>query len=331
MAAGWGVKVLGLGHHLPGRVVDNAEIETRCGLSSGWIERRTGVRQRHWVTNETSSQMAALAACEALTEAGLAPNEIDLILNASGTQQQAIPDGGPLVQCALGLAESGVPCFSVHATCLSFLVALQLAAHLIAAGTYRRVLIVSADIASCGLDFEAPESAALLGDAAAAAVLGPTPPGEGSRLHAARFATFGKGATLTQIRGGGSGCHPNHPRTRPQDNLFEMNGLQVLKLTRQHAAPFLEALRPGLSCGLPGIRWVIPHQASKMGMELMQAYGWPQARTLTTLARYGNCVAASVPLTLSCAVREGTVRRDDELLLVGTGAGLSLGGLILTY
>lgn len=325
------VKIAGLGCYLPPRVVSNAQLEARCNLPDGWIEQRTGVRQRRWVEEETAAFMAAQAAADAAADAGLCLGQIDLILNASGTPQQALPDGGPLVQRELGLGDSGIPCFSVHATCLSFVVALNVAARFLLAGPYRRILIVSADVASCGLDFDEPESASLLGDAAAAAVLVRTPAGEGSRLSAFHLATYGCGAELTQIRGGGSGKHPNHPATRPQDNLFHMKGLQVLKLTRQHGRDFLERLSPGLSRGLGGIRWVVPHQASKIGLDMLQHYGWPPERLLLTLERFGNCVAASIPLTLCQAVKTGRVQRGDELLLVGTGAGLSIGGVILTF
>lgn len=325
------VKILGLGHYLPPRVVTNEQVEARCGLTPGWVARRTGVLQRRWVDGESSSWMGAQAARRALEAAELRLGDIDLILNASGTQQQAIPDGAPLIQRELGLGDSGVPCFSVHATCLSFLMALQVGARFLMTDECRHILIVSADIASCGLNFNQPESAALLGDAAAAAVIGLPKETDTSKIHAVHFATYGQGAELTQIRGGGSQCPPNHPDTTPEDNLFQMNGLQVLKLTRKHGTAFLETLRPGLSSGLPGIRWVVPHQASKMGMELMYAYGWPHDRVITTLERFGNCVAASLPLTLYEAVRLGQVQRGDEVLLVGTGAGLSIGGMILTY
>ncbi len=325
------VKLAGLGHYLPERVVSNAEVEARCGLPAGWIEARTGVRARRWADGETASFMAAQAAREAVAAAGLALEEIDLVLNASGTAEQAIPDGGPLLQRALGLGDSGVPAFSVGATCLSFVVALEVGARLLLGGAYRHVLVASADVASCGLNFNEPESAALLGDAAAAAVLARTPTDEASAIHAVHLATYGAGAHLTEIRGGGSARHPNAPHTRPEDHLFHMKGLQVLKLTRQHGREFLEALRPGLSRGLGSIRWAVPHQASRMGLEMLKAFGWPPERVRITLDRYGNCVAASLPLTLYEGVRAGAIRRGDELLLIGTGAGLSLGGMILTY
>lgn len=325
------IKIAGLGRYLPKRIVCNTEIETRCHLPAGWVEAKTGIRERRWVDGETNSFMAAQAAQEAIAEAGLQPAELDLIINASGTQEQAIPDGGPLLQRQLGLGESGIPCFTIHATCLSFVMALDVAASFIITRRYQRILVVSADIASCGVNFEEWESASLLGDGAAAAVITQTPPGEPAALHASRFETYSRGAELTLIRGGGSRKHPNHPQTTPEDNLFHMQGPQVLRLTHRYAGKFLESLRPGLSRGLGSIDWVVPHQASRPALQTLCYFGWPEERIMMTVDRLGNCVSASLPLTLYEAVHQGQIKRGEELLLVGTGAGLSLGAVILTY
>ncbi len=309
----------------------SAEVEARCGLPAGWIERRSGVRERHWATTETASYMGAQAAREAVAEAGLALSDIDLIVNASGTPEQAIPDGGPLVQRQLGLGRSGIACLSVHATCLSFLAALDLSANLLVTGRYHRILIVTSEIGSVGINFKEPESASLIGDAAAAAVVVRTPPGESACLLAARLETYGDGADFTAIRGAGSRRPPNHADTRPEDNLFHMDGRQVLRMALSYSGPFLEKLRPGLSRGLGSIQLVVPHQPSLAGLRAMESFGWPAERIVVTIDWLGNCVAASLPATLYEAVRQGRLRRGDEVLLVGTGAGLSLGGVILTY
>ena len=148
------LKIVGLGRYLPRRVVPSAEVEALCGLPAGWIEQRSGVRERHWATTETSSYMGAHAAREAVAEAGLALSDLDLIINASGTPEQAIPDGGPLVQRQLGLGRSGIACLSVHATCLSFLAAIDLSANLLATGRYQLILIVTSEIGSVGINLK---------------------------------------------------------------------------------------------------------------------------------------------------------------------------------
>ena len=224
----------------------------------------------------------------------------------------------------LGLRASAA--YSLHGTCLSFLLALHHAALLLHAGQARHVLIVSSEAGSLGLNFAQPESTLLIGDGAAAVLVGRAEGEEG--VQAMRFETYPEGADHTRIRGGGSLLPPGHPGADPLDFTFDMQGRRVLRLAAQVVPDFLERLRPGLSSGLPGIDRVVPHQASAAGLDLMRRMGWPPEQTETTLATLGNVVAASLPLTLHRALA-GTGGRPQTLLLVGTGAGLSVGGLIL--
>ena len=323
------VQIAGLGRYLPPRVVPSAEMDAWCGVPTGWAERHAGVRERRRAEGETAVDMAANAAREALETAGLAASDLDLVLWASGTPDQPIPDGGAMLHRALGLR--GVPAFAVHATCLGFLAGLHTAALNIAGGAARRVLLACAEVTSGGLNRGEPESAVLLGDGAAAAVVTATPDGATSAIEAVRFETFSEGADLTAVRGGGSRLHPNTCPHRDADFQFAMDGRGVLRLTLQHVGPFLEALRPGLARGLPGIEHVVPHQASAAGFRLMAGLGWPARCVERTLDWTGNVVAASIPIALYEAVAAGRIRRGDRILLTGTGAGLTLGGLVLTY
>jgi 3-oxoacyl-[acyl-carrier-protein] synthase-3 len=325
------LQIIGAGRYVPERVVTAQEVEALCGLKAGWIARRAGVLERRWATGETAVFMGAAAAREAMAAAKLDLNELDLILNASGTVQQAIPDGAALLQRELGLGMSGIPCMSVNATCLSFMVAIEMAASLITTGRYRTILIYSSDVGSIGLNFKEPESASLIGDGAAAVVVRRTPDHESSRLVATHFATYGDGAHLTEIRGGGSARHPTNPNTQPEDNLFHMEGPEVLRLALKHGGALLEGVRPGLSKGMAGVKWVIPHQTSLMGLKALQGFGWGAEQIIETLPKYGNCVAASLPMTLYEAIVTGRLQRGDEFLLVGTGAGLSMGAMIVVY
>ncbi len=325
------LKIVGMGRYVPERVVPSTELDARLDLREGWIEEKQGVRERRWATDETSSFMAAEAVREAVADAGMELSDIDLIFNASGTPEQAIPDGSALIQRQLGLGESGVSGMSLHATCLSFLVAMDVTASLLFTERYRNVVIVSSEIASVGLNWSHPESSTLFGDAAAAAVVTRTPEGEASCVHAARLETYGVGAEFTQIPGGGSGRHPNNENTTFEDNLFHMNGPAVFKMAVKYAPPFLERLLPDFGNAVGEIKVVVPHQASKLALDAHTFMGMPEEMVARTLDRFGNCIAASIPLTLYEVVREGRIGRGDKVLLLGTGAGLSLGGLVLTY
>lgn len=331
MEVNYPLRIIGLGRYLPSRIVPSSELEQICHVAAGWVEHRNGVRERRWVTDETASFMAAQAACEALDQAGLQPSQLDLIINASGTAEQAIPDTGALIQRQLGLGSSGIPAMTVHNTCLSFILGMDVAANFLATGRYRNILVVSTEVASCGINPREPESASLVGDAAAAVVVTHALDGEASAVHRTRFKTYGEGAYMTTIMGGGSHRHPRFAGHDPNDDLFHMDGPAVLRLVREHAEGFLEELNPGLSTSLGGIDVVIPHQASKVGLLMLSRFGWPQEKVMHTLEWLGNCVSASIPSTLYQAVQDGHVSRGKKVLLVGTGAGLSLGGMILTY
>lgn len=325
------VRIAGVGHYMPARVVTNAEIEREHGFEEGWIERKQGVLERRWIEDETASFMAAQAAREAVADAGLELEDLDFIMNASGTYEQPLPDGACLVQRELGLGESGIPCFSVHATCLSFLAGFDVASNLIASGRYDRILLVSSDISSNNLDFRHPESSTLFGDLAAAAVLTRAQEGEPSCVRAVRFATYGDGAEHTQVPAGGTRLNPIWTHIPKEQYYFHMNGPEVLKFAIRFVAGFLEKLQPGLSTGLGDIKLVIPHQASKITLEAHSAFGIDQDRLVKVIDRTGNCVAASLPYALYTAVRENRMQRGDKVLLLGTGAGVTLGGIIINY
>lgn len=326
------VKIAGLGAYLPERVVTSAELEAAYGLAPGWVERTTGIRERRRASGETSAAMAAAAARRALAAAGMAPGDLDLIVVAASGPQQAIPCTAALVQAELGAPDGASACLDLNATCLSFLFALQTVAHLVAAGSYRAALIVSSEIAGRTLNPNEPESAVLFGDAAAAAVVVRTPQGEPSAVVWEQFATHSSGAGLAAIRGGGTLHHPNDPATTAEMNTFTMNGTGIYKKAARLVGPFLEQFFARAGWAREEVDAVVPHQASGHGVALLTSrYGFRPAQVVSNLAERGNCVAASIPLALAEAVAAGRVRRGDRVVLVGTGAGLTVGAIALVF
>lgn len=326
------VQIAGLGLYLPARRVMNAELEAKLNLSAGWIEQRTGVCERRYVTGESSAGMAATAIQQALTMAGREVSEIDLIIGASTAPQQAIPCTAAFVQRALGAPDGGSVCFDVNATCLSFLFALQTAAQLVAAGIYRTAAIYSSEIASQSLNPQEPESAVLFGDAAAAAILTATPADETSAIAPGHFATYSSGADFTALIGGGTRHHPNHPTTTPEMNLFHMDGPAIFKKGSRLLGPFLDGYWTKSATTPTTYDWLVPHQASRHSLEfLVKRGGFSQRQLVSNLATRGNCIAASIPLALAEAVQAGQIGRGDRLLLLGSGAGLTLGALAVTF
>jgi 3-oxoacyl-[acyl-carrier-protein] synthase-3 len=325
------IKIAGLGWYLPERIVTNEEIQHQYDVSAEWIERATGVYERRYATSETTAGMAAAAARMALEHADLDVNDLDAIIGAS-TMQQAIPCTAALVQRELGAPDGRSVCFDINATCLSFMFALHTAAQLVAAGMYQKVLVFSSEIGSRSLNPRERESLVLFGDAAAAAIVTRSPEGETSALWQARFATYSSGADLTRILGGGTLHHPNDPSTTPEMNMFHMRGLSVFKMAARHIEPFLDQFFAALGRERDTFDAVVPHQASGHAVGLLtNRLGFQPAQIVVNLPKRGNCIAASIPLALAEAVHAGRIKRGDDILLVGTGAGLTLGAVALTF
>ncbi|MFS0916675.1 beta-ketoacyl-ACP synthase III [Brevibacillus sp. 179-C 1.1 NHS] len=327
------IKILGTGKYLPTKRVTAAELEEKLGLAAGWVEKKSGVSVRHFVTNETAAQMGAIAARRALEAAGLTLYDIDCIVCASGTAQQEIPCTAALIQEELQLSKSGIPCFDINATCLSFVTALDVMSCQMALGGYERVLIISTEISSAGLNWEQKESCVLFGDGAAAVVIGRTPGTESSRILGSSMKTYSEGAHYSEIRGGGTLIHPRqYAQGREADFAFDMDGRKIFRLTSQLITGFVDRLLSSASITKEQIQAVIPHQASGMAMRIMAGkLGFHDQQMVNILADHGNVIAASIPMALHEAITQKHVRRGDHLLLLGTSAGLSLGGIVLEY
>lgn len=325
------VRLLGTGAALPPVCLTSAELDRRLGLAPGTVARRTGVRQRWVETERSAAELGADAARAALDAAGLTLGDVDCIVSANGTPDQALPCNAALLHEALGLGRAGVPAFDVGASCLSFLVALDTVSCLVQAGRFERVLVVSSDLASCGLDWSRLEASGIFGDGAAAAVLGPSR--GGSAVLATAFETHSDGAHLCEIRGGGS----RHPPGRTEGpylplTLFSMDGRGVFRMAAERLPGFVERLLDAAGVRLEDVSLVVPHQASAHALAwLRRRFGLAPERVVDVFSERGNQVAASLPTALDAAVRSGRLRRGDTVLLLGTGAGLSLGGAVLCW
>lgn len=324
-------QIMGVGHYLPPKVVSNDQLAERIGVEAEWIERTTGVIQRRRVDGETTIDMAAKAVQHALNHASVPSDEVDVLISACAGRLQTIPCTAAFIHEQLGLPSTCFA-FDVDATCMGFLVALNLAGSLLEQPYYRHIAIVSSEVASGTIDYTQPESAVLFGDAAAAAIVRVAPPGSSSKILLSRFRTHSEGVRMAQIRGGGTLNHPNCQTTTPEMNLFQMRGSEIFKLATRHMANFLDDFFVELTWQREIVDRVVPHQASRMATrQLTKRYGFRPDQVLENIAYRGNCVAASMPLMLSEAVHDGRIDRGQRLLLVGTGAGLTLGASALIF
>jgi len=318
------VRVSSIGLYVSSNVETSADLASRVGKTAEWIERTVGVRSRH-IADCSMEEQGARAASAAIGD-GPPP---DLIINASLSPRQLIPDTSVFISQAMGY--DGIPSFSIHATCLSFMVAYRNAAALLDTGSYDRILIVSSEAGSVCRDFSEPESAVLIGDGAAAVVMEKTPNDEHSEMLGFHMITRPAGSAFTELRGCGLYRHPNDPNTKPTDNLFHMDGRRVYRMGRKMVGEVLEAVFAKTKTTVDDVDLVIAHQASGPALTSLRYYGIDKAKVVDTFTDYGNCIAASIPMTLAIANEQGRLKRGDRVLLLGVGAGLSAAAALIQW
>ncbi len=313
----------GVGGYLPDRIVTNAELATQLETSDVWIRDRTGIRQRHIAAaHETCAFMATEAARAALARAGAEPGEVDAILLATSTPDQAFPATALRVQAALGVP--GGFGFDLSAACAGFVYALSVADGMIRAGQVRGVLVIGAEVYSRIMNWQDRGTCVLFGDGAGAVFLR-AGEGQGSGDRGVLSTHLHAQGTLGDILyvDGAVG-------RRDKPGTLAMNGREVFRHAVVRLAEAVdEALAAnGLTRG--DVDWLVPHQANLRIIEAMgKRLGLPPERVVVTVDRHANTSAASVPLALAEAVADGRIRRGDLVLLEALGGGLTWGSALV--
>lgn len=309
---------------VPTRVQTAEELGPLIHRDSDWIRKHSGVSCRRIAEDSVSpAQLAAVAASEAIAIGGTP----DLILYAGALTQQLVPDTSAFVQRELKLER--IPCFTVNQTCLSFVAALQVSYGLLKVGSYRRVLICAGELATRGRNFDEAESASLLGDGAAAAIVEYSDTYD-SDLLGCSLETWSDGIELCSVR---AGNHPPYRKGTAMDELFffHMKGPQLYRFVRPRLKNFLSEMLAKTGFSIDNVKLVVPHQASGPGLRLLEQIGFAPDRIVNIIEDYGNCVAASIPMALAKADQQGRISRGDHVLLIGTAAGISLGAALLRW
>ncbi len=316
-------RILGTGSYLPPKRLTNADLAAELAqngveTSDEWIVERTGIRARHFAAPDVgSSDLATEAGRRALEAAGVAPADLDLIIVATSTPDMVFPSTATMVQHKLGTA--GCPAFDVQAVCSGFIYALTVADAMIRAGSACTALVIGAEVFSRILDFKDRTTCVLFGDGAGAVVLGASD-------QAGILSTDGKHRDIL--------CVPGHVAGGNVlgDPVLKMDGQAVFKLA---VGVLEETARASLSkAGLQDsdIDWLIPHQAN---IRIMQSTARklkvPSEKVVVTVDQHGNTSAASIPLALDVAVRDGRIRRGQHLLLEGVGGGFTWGSVLVKY
>jgi len=313
-------RIVGTGSCLPPKIVTNAELAAQMDTSDEWIRTRTGIRQRHIAeASQTSSDLALPASREALSAAGLAPSDVDLIIVATSTPDYVFPSTACLLQAKLGI--KGCPAFDIQAVCSGFVYGLAVADKFIRSGQHKCALVVGAEVFSRILDWNDRGTAVLFGDGAGAAVLrADSRPGVmASALHA-----DGSHAGILSVPGNVCGGKVTG------SPFLRMDGKAVFKV----AVKVLdEVARETLAqCGLTtrDIDWLIPHQANaRIIQATANKLGIDASKLVITVDRHANTSAASVPLALDLALRDGRIRPGQRVMLEGVGGGFTWGAVLV--
>jgi 3-oxoacyl-[acyl-carrier-protein] synthase III len=315
-------RIAGCGSYLPERIVSNDALAQRVATSDEWIRTRTGIGQRHIAAEgEETSDLALAASRAALDHAGLAPRDVDLIVVATSTPDAVFPSTACILQDKLGA--HGGPAFDVQAVCTGFVYALGLADRMVADGMARNALVVGAETFSRILDWDDRGTCVLFGDGAGAVVLLPAPePGIlSTHLHA-------------DGRHRGMLCVPGqvqHGKVTG-DPFLRMDGPAVFKFAVRVLAEVGEEALAANRLSAADVDWVVPHQANVRIMDATaRRLGIPLERMVSTVDRHANTSAASIPLALDDAVRDGRIRRGQHVLLLGVGGGFTWGSVLVRW
>ena len=313
--------IAGTGSYLPKQVLTNADLERLVATNNEWIVERTGIRERRVAApEETTGSMAIEAGRLACRDAGLDPAELDLVIVATVTPDYVFPATACLVQAALGAKRAGA--FDLEAACSGFVYATQVAAGMIAAGIHRHVLVIGAETLTRIVDYTDRGTCILFGDGAGAAVFSRST-GEAGVLFT-RVASDGGMADVLQIPAGGSKRPPSAETVAARQHFMVAEGRKVFKFA---TTAFVELVEEALAaCELTpdDVALIVPHQVNERIIDAaMKKLHLPPGKIYVNIDRYGNTSAASVPIALDEARREGKLKPGDIALLLAFGAGLT--------
>lgn len=310
-------RIAGTGSYLPSRILTNADLERMVETTDEWIVARTGIRERHIAADdEFTSDLACSAAKNAIASAGINVNDIDLIIVATTTPDKIFPSVATMVQRKLGI--SGCPAFDMQAVCSGFVYALATANNFIKAGNAKCALVIGADTFSRITDYTDRGNCILWGDGAGAVVL---------------QASEQQGVISTHLHADGNYETMLHvPRRTEGPDTVVMEGNPVFKMAVNTLDQIVDETLAANHMQKSDIDWLVPHQAN---IRILQATAkkldMPMDRVVVTVDKHGNTSAASIPLALDTAVRDGRIKRGDVILMEAFGGGFTWGSALIKY
>ncbi len=320
--------IIGLGFHVPEKVLTNRDLERMVETSDEWIRTRTGINERRIAEKGTgTSDLAAKASLAALKNAGLRPEDLDLIIAATSTPDMPLPSCACFLQKKIGATKAAA--FDLAAACAGFVYGLVTAEQFIKAGTYRNVLVVGADLISAYIDWTDRSTCVLFGDGAGAAIVTATDKG---RILSSAIGSDGNYAELLTICGGGSKKPASAETVQSKEHYLRMSGSEVFKLAVRGMADAVTEALAKAGVRLEEVACFIPHQANQRIIDAVgERLKLPAEKVYINLQKYGNTSAASCAIALCEAVAEGKVKRGDKVVLATFGSGLVWGAMVLEW
>jgi len=318
--------VLGCGSHLPDRVLTNSDLAASVDTSDEWIVQRTGIKQRHIAApGEMTSDLALKAAQKALADAKLKPEDIDLIVLATSTPDQTFPATAVTVQAALGIHHGAA--FDLQAVCSGFVYAVTMADGMLRTGSFKRALVIGAETFSRILDWKDRTTCVLFGDGAGAIVLeAQSQPGtaKDSGVLTAHLRSDGRHKSKLYVDGG--------PSSTQTVGHLRMEGRAVFKHAVAMVTDVIDQAFKATGTTADDLNWFIPHQANKRIIDdSAKKLGIAPEKVVITVDRHGNTSAASIPLALDVAVKDGRVKKGDLVMLEAMGGGFTWGSVLLRW
>ena len=318
--------ILGTGSYLPEKILHNTDLEKLVDTSDEWIRERTGIEQRHIAADgETTLDLAEKAARNAIEASAITANDIDLIVVATTTPDCVFPSVATMLQARLGVTNAS-PAFDIQAVCAGFAYALGVADNFVRCGSASVVLVIGAETFSRILNWQDRNTCVLFGDGAGAVVLGASDqPG----IHSTHLHADGRYKELLHVP---SGVSSGYDAMQQQQAFVQMRGNEVFRMAVSKMREVVEEALADNGMDKSEVDWLVPHQAN---IRIIQAtarkLNMSMDRVVLTVQNHGNTSAASIPLALDTAVRDGRIQRGERLLLEGFGGGFTWGAALITY
>lgn len=323
------IGIIGYGKYVPERILTNADMEKMVETNDEWIVSRTGIRERHIAAPEqATSDLAYEAAVQALKTAGMAAEDLELIIVATITPDTFFPSTACILQDKLGAKKAAA--FDLSAACSGFVYGMATANGMLQTGMYNNALVIGADALSRITDYTDRNTCVLFGDGAGAVVLGEVSQGRG-------FLSFdlgaeGSGGSLLKLEAGGSRLPASEETIQDKKHYIYMNGREVFKFAVRVMGTATEDVLRKAGKGKEDIDLFVPHQANiRIIQSAMQRLELPEEKCVINVDKYANTSAASIPLALVEAAEEGRMKEGDTILLVGFGGGLTWGASVLVW